>query len=118
MPNTFPDVDVLFADNYELTVPATLHRVGGNVVIPVLFVRDNLDATIGDAQIITASPTLEARSTDITAADINLQVDINDVTFAADGTPTVGAALYSYYLIGPKPTTEGTTVWILSEELP
>ncbi len=118
MSNTFPDVDVLFEDNYELTVPATLHRVGGNVVIPVLFSRVNTDATIGDAQIVTASPTLETRAADTTDADINLQIDINDVTFADDGTPTIGAALYSYYLIAPKPTTEGTIEWILSEELP
>ncbi len=118
MPNTFPDINALFEDNYELTVPATLHRVGGNVVIPVIFVRENVDATIGDAQVITASPTLEARVADITDADINLQIDINDVTFADDGTPIIGAALYTYYLIAPKPTTEGTILWILSEELP
>ncbi len=118
MSNTFPDLDALFEDNYELTVPATLHRVAGDVVISGIFERTNNDITIGDAQILTATPTLEVRQADVTDADLNLSIDIHDVTLGADGVNTPGAVLYTYYIIALKPLTEGSVILILSEDQP
>lgn len=107
--------------------PGRLHRASGTVTVPCIFNRDNKDAALGDSMIETASPTALVQSSDIDeSADLNLQFDICEIVLDSDRQPvldangdyTYTAPLYTYYLVIPKKNVNGTTLWILSEELP